>query len=235
MRIDVLTLFPGMFRGPFEESIIKRAVERGLLRIETYNIRDFAGGRHRVVDDYPYGGGAGMVMKPEPIFEAAESVGWQGARTILMAPSGRRFDQRVAEELAREEHIVLICGHYEGIDGRVREQLVQDELSIGDYILTGGEIPAMVVCDAVVRLIPGVLGAEESPVNESFSSGLLEHPHYTRPPEYRGWRVPDVLLSGNHARIEAWRRKQSLLRTLRVRPDLLTPEHWRELRRLGLA
>jgi tRNA (guanine37-N1)-methyltransferase len=235
MRIDILTLFPGMFRGPFDESIVKRAVDRGLLSISTHNIRDFARGRHRMVDDYPYGGGAGMVMKPEPIFEAVESLGREGARVVLMSPQGRRFSQRLAEHLARESHLILICGHYEGVDERVRANLVDDELSIGDYVLTGGEIPAMVVCDAVVRLIPGALGDEESPVDESFSSGLLEHPHYTRPSEYRGLEVPETLLSGNHAKIEAWRTEQSLLRTLRSRPDLLTPAHWRELCRLGLG
>lgn len=234
MRIDILTLFPGMFRGPFEESILKRGMERGLLGIEVHNIRDFATGRHQVVDDYPFGGGAGMVMKPDPLFAAVESVRREDSRVILMSPQGRPFRQRTAEELSKLEHLVLICGHYEGIDERVREKLVDDELSLGDFVLTGGELPAMVVCDCVARLIPGVLGAEESPVEESFSSGLLEYPHYTRPAEFRGMAVPEVLLSGNHARVDRWRRELSLLRTLRRRPDLLNPEHWAEMRRLGL-
>ena len=234
MRIDILTLFPAMFRGPFDESIVKRAVDRGLLEIQVHNLRDFASGRHQVVDDYPYGGGAGMVMKPDPIFAAVESVRREGSRVILMSPQGRQFRQALAEELAKQEHLVLLCGHYEGVDERVRQHLVDDELSIGDYVLTGGELPAMVVCDAVVRLIPGALGGEESAGEESFAAGILEYPHYTRPPAFRGWTVPEVLLSGNHALIERWRRGQSLLRTLRRRPDLLKPAHWDELRRLGL-
>ena len=233
MRIDILTLFPGMFRGPFEESIIKRAVERGLLEIGVHNIRDFAPGRHRVTDDYPYGGGAGMVMKPEPVFAAVEAVRRPSSRVILMTPQGRIFTQSVALGLSRLGHLVLLCGHYEGVDERVREHLVDDELSIGDYVLTGGELPAMVVVDAVARLVPGVLGAGESAVEESFAAGVLEYPHYTRPPEFRGWKVPQVLLSGNHARISRWRREQSLLRTLRRRPELLTPDDWNELRKLG--
>lgn len=233
MRIDILTLFPGMFRGPFEESIIKRAVERGLLEIGIHNIRDFAPGRHRVADDYPYGGGAGMVMKPEPVFAAVEAVRRPDSRVILMTPQGRLFTQSTAQDLSRLDHLVLLCGHYEGVDERVRDHLVDDELSIGDYVLTGGELPAMVVVDAVARLVPGVLGAGESAVEESFAAGLLEYPHYTRPPDFRGWRVPQVLLSGNHARISRWRREQSLLRTLRRRPELLTPEDWEELRKLG--
>lgn len=233
MRIDILTLFPGMFRGPFEESIIKRAVERGLLEIGIHNIRDFAPGRHRVADDYPYGGGAGMVMKPEPVFAAVEAVRRPDSRVILMTPQGRLFTQSIAQDLSRLDHLVLLCGHYEGVDERVRDHLVDDELSIGDYVLTGGELPAMVVVDAVARLVPGVLGAGESAVEESFAAGLLEYPHYTRPPDFRGWRVPQVLLSGNHARISRWRREQSLLRTLRRRPELLTPEDWEELRKLG--
>ena len=236
MRIDILTLFPGMFRGPFEESIIKRAVERGLLEIQTHNIRDFATGRHLTVDDYPYGGGAGMVMKPDPVFAAVESVRRERSRVVLLSPQGRVFSQTVARELSREEHLVLLCGHYEGVDERIREHLVDGDLSIGDYVLTGGEIAAMVVCDAVARLIPGVLGAgERATAEESFAAGLLEYPHYTRPPKFRRWSVPEVLLSGNHARIARWRREQSLLRTLRRRPELLKPEHWQEMHKLGLV
>jgi tRNA (guanine37-N1)-methyltransferase len=234
MRIDVLTLFPGMFRGPFDESIVKRAVDRGLLEIEVHNVRDFAEGRHKMADDYPYGGGAGMVMKPEPIFAAVEAVRRAGSRVVLMSAQGRKLSHSITERLSREDHLVLLCGHYEGVDERVIEHLVDEELSIGDYVLTGGELAAMVVCDAVARLIPGVLGADESAQEESFAEGLLEYPHFTRPPDFRGWDVPEVLLSGNHARIAGWRRTQSLLRTLRRRPELLKPEHWEELRKLGL-
>ena len=230
MRFDILTLFPGMFEGPFDESMLRRAVERGLITIAVHNIRDFAAGRHRITDDAPYGGGAGMVMKPEPIFAAAEHAlsearaagqGGDDSAIILLTPQGRLFDQRTAEELAQRRHLVLICGHYEGVDERVREHLATDELSIGDYVLTGGELPAMVLVDVVARLVPGVLGAAESLAEESISGGLLEYPQYTRPPEFRGWTVPEVLLSGNHAAIARWRRDQALLRTLRRRPDLL--------------
>jgi len=234
MRIDVITLFPGMFGGPFQESIIRRAVERGFLEIQVHNLRDFATGKHQVADDYPFGGGPGMVMKPEPVFAAVEALRREGSRVILMSPQGRRYCQSIAEELSLLEHLVLVCGHYEGVDERVREHLVDDELSIGDYVLTGGELPAMVVCDSVARLIPGVLGAGESTLEESFASGLLEYPHYTRPAEFRGWRVPDELLSGNHALIARWRREQSLLRTLWRRPEMLKPCHWEELRKMGL-
>ena len=249
MRFDILTLFPGMFQGPFDESMLRRAVERGLITIAVHNIRDFAAGRHRITDDAPYGGGAGMVMKPEPIFAAAEHAlaeaqatgqGGEDSAIILLTPQGRLFNQRIAEELARRRHLVLICGHYEGVDERVREHLATDELSIGDYVLTGGELPAMVVVDVVARLVPGVLGAAESLAEESISGGLLEYPHYTRPPEYRGWTVPEVLLSGNHAAIARWRRDQALLRTLRRRPDLLaqvslTPADQRFLERVREA
>ena len=234
MRIDILTMFPGMFRGPFDESIVARAVEKGLLKIEVHNIRDFAEGRHRMVDDYPYGGGAGMVMKPEPIFAAVEYVRQEGSRVVLMSAQGRRLSHPIVENLSRADHLVLLCGHYEGVDERVIEHLVDDELSIGDYVLTGGELAAMVVCDAVARLIPGVLGAEESAHEESFADGLLEYPHYTRPPDFRGWDVPGVLLSGDHSRVAEWRRMQSLLRTLERRPELLSSENWQELRKLGL-
>ncbi len=219
MHFDIFTLFPDMFQGPFSESILKRAQERGLLSIALHNIRDATTDKHHVVDDYPYGGGAGMVMKPEPIFTAIEAV-YQGGPIILLSPQGRLFNQQIAHELAQEPRVTLICGHYEGIDERVREHLVTDELSIGDYVLTGGELAAMIVVDATSRLIPAVLGGDESTLEESHSGNLLEYPHYTRPPEFRGWNVPDVLLSGNHAEIAKWRRKESLRRTKQRRPDL---------------
>ncbi len=219
MHFDIFTLFPDMFQGPFSESILKRAQERGLLSIALHNIRDATTDKHHVVDDYPYGGGAGMVMKPEPIFKAVESI-YQGEPIILLSPKGRLFNQQIARTLAQEARVTLICGHYEGVDERVREHLVTDEISIGDYVLTGGELAAMVVVDATSRLIPGVLGGAESILEESHSGGMLEYPHYTRPPEFRGWRVPDVLLSGNHAEIARWRRKESLKRTRERRPDL---------------
>jgi tRNA (guanine37-N1)-methyltransferase len=219
MHFDIFTLFPDMFQGPFSESILKRAQERGLLSIALHNIRDATTDKHHVVDDYPYGGGAGMVMKPEPIFTAVEAV-YQDGPVILLSPQGRLFNQQIARELAQEPRVTLICGHYEGIDERVREHLVTDELSIGDYVLTGGELAAMIVVDATSRLIPGVLGGDESTLEESHSGNLLEYPHYTRPPEFRGWNVPDVLLSGNHAEIAKWRRKESLRRTKQRRPDL---------------
>lgn len=222
MRMDILTLFPGMFRGPFEESIVKRAMEKSLVEIHLHNIRDFSTDKHRTVDDYPFGSGPGMVMKPEPLFTAVESLELPpGAPVVLLSPQGRLFRQEVAEELAAQERLVLICGHYEGVDERVREHLITDELSIGDYVLTGGEIPAMVVVDSVVRLLPGAVGSKESIRTDSLSSGLLQYPLYTRPADFRGWRVPDVLLSGNHQEIARWRRRQSLLRTLERRPDLL--------------
>ena len=243
MRFDILTLFPGMFRGVFDESIIRRAREAGLVSIHIHNIRDYATGRHKVTDDYPYGGGGGMIMKPEPIFRAVESIlGLEEGEkpevpVILLTPQGRLFTQEVAKELARHHRIVLICGHYEGVDERVRLYLANDEISIGDYVLTGGEIPAMVIVDAVTRLIPGVLGDPTAVFEESFSDGLLEYPQYTRPAEFRGYRVPEVLLSGNHAAIARWRREQSLLRTWQRRPDLLkkarlTEEDREFLRRL---
>ncbi len=228
MRIDILTLFPEMFRGPFEESIVKRAQERGLVEIHLHNIRDYARDKHRVVDDYPYGGGAGMVLKPEPLFAAVEGLlahppqgNQEGVPIIMLTPQGRRFTQAVAQELAGWPRLLLVCGHYEGVDERVREHLATDELSIGDYVLTGGELPAMVVVDAVVRLLPGALGAAEGLVEESFAEGLLEYPQYTRPPVFRDWAVPEVLLSGHHAEIARWRRRQSLRRTAERRPDVL--------------
>ncbi|RJQ27153.1 MAG: tRNA (guanosine(37)-N1)-methyltransferase TrmD [Peptococcaceae bacterium] len=224
MVIDILTLFPDMFAGPFQASIIKNAVRNGFLTINLIDIRDFSGNRHRTVDDAPYGGGAGMVMEPGPIFRAVDYVrerrGHALGRVILLCPQGRPFKQMWASDLAREEHLVLICGHYEGIDERVREQLITDEISIGDYVLTGGELPAMVVVDAVARLVPGVLGDAVSPAEDSFSAGLLEYPHYTRPKNFCNHFVPDVLLSGHHEEIRRWRRRQALLRTLGRRPDL---------------
>jgi tRNA (guanine37-N1)-methyltransferase len=219
MHFDIFTLFPAMFQGPLSESILKRAQVQGLLSIALHNIRDATSDRHHVVDDYPYGGGAGMVMKPEPVFAAVEAA-YQGGPIILLSPQGRLFSQRIAGELAQQPRITLICGHYEGIDERVRQHLATDEISIGDYVLTGGELAAMVIVDAVSRLLPGVLGGEASTREESHSSGLLEYPHYTRPPEFRGWRVPDILLSGNHAEIARWRRKEALRRTRERRPDL---------------
>jgi tRNA (guanine37-N1)-methyltransferase len=220
MHIDVFTLFPGMFRGPFEESILKRAQDEGLLSLALHNIRDATTDKHHIVDDYPYGGGAGMVMKPEPVFASVEAV-YQGGPIILLTPQGRLFTQAEAQRLAREPRLSLICGHYEGVDERIRAHLATDELSIGDYVLTGGELAAMVVIDAVSRLVPGVLGAPASAVEESHSSGLLEYPHYTRPPDFRGWQVPPILLSGNHGAVDRWRRKEALRRTRARRPDLL--------------
>jgi tRNA (guanine37-N1)-methyltransferase len=219
VRFDIFTLFPEMFRGPLDESILARARERGLIEVALHNPRDVTTDRHHVVDDYPYGGGAGMVMKPEPLFEAVERV-HQGGPIILLSPQGRRFTQAVARELAAMTRLTLLCGHYEGFDERIREYLATDEISIGDFVLTGGELAAMVIVDAVARLLPGVL-APGSTEEESHTAGLLEYPHYTRPPEFRGWRVPAILLSGNHAAIARWRRKEALRRTFARRPDLL--------------
>lgn len=225
MKFDILTLFPEMFWGPFAHSIIKRAIDNRLLNINTINIRDFTNDKHRIVDDYPYGGGAGMVMKPEPIFRAVDYLterdGRQPQNIILLCPQGRKFNQEIANELAQKSHLVLICGHYEGIDERVRQGLITDQISIGDFILTGGELAAMVIVDAVARLVPGVLGEEQSAHDETFSHGLLEYPQYTRPREFRGLKVPDILLSGDHGKIERWRRQQALKRTIAWRPDLL--------------
>src|SRR5438552_2745952 len=209
MKVDVLTLFPAMFAGPLDESIIKRAREAGRLDLAIYNLRDYAHDRHRTVDDRPFGGGPGMLLKPEPIFEAVEKLAGPNTRIILLSPAGRTFNQAIARELAEAEALLLISGHYEGFDERVRERLADDELSIGDYVLTNGALPAMVIIDAVTRLLPGVLGDEESACEESFSHGLLEYPQYTRPAEFRGMKVPEVLLSGNHAQIDRWRREQA--------------------------
>ena len=242
MRIDVLTLFPQMFDGLFATGIFQRATSQGLVSVNVYNIRDYTRDKHHVVDDYPYGGGAGMVLKPEPIFEAVaaikeETQPEESVLIILLTPQGQLFSQAVACRLSQHRHLILICGHYEGIDERVRQHLVTDEISIGDYVLTGGELAAMVVIDAVTRLIPGVLGSEDSPKDDSHSGGLLEYPHYTRPAIYQGWSVPEVLLSGNHAEIARWRRQQAIIRTLERRPELLdksvlSPEDSRFLSRL---
>ncbi len=226
LHFDVLTLFPGILAGPLRESILKRAQEKGLLSVRTWNIRDYTEDRHHTADDSPYGGEAGMVLKPEPVFRAVEAVkaASPGSRflTVLLSPQGRLFDHRSAERLAREERrVILLCGHYEAIDERVREALVDEELSIGDYVLTGGELAALVVIDAASRLVPGVLGDEESAYRDSFGDGLLDHPHYTRPAEFLGRAVPAVLLSGNHDAIMRWRRRESLRATLVKRPGLL--------------
>jgi tRNA (guanine37-N1)-methyltransferase len=218
MHFDIFTLFPAMFQGPFSESILKRAQERGLLSIALHNIRDATTDKHHIVDDYPYGGGAGMVMKPEPIFAAIEAV-YQGGPIVYLTPQGRLFNQQIAQQFAQESRMTLLCGHYEGIDERVCQHLVTDEISIGDYVLTGGELAAMIVVDAVSRLLPGVL-AEDSPQEESHSSHMLEYPQYTRPPDFRDWSVPNILLSGHHENIARWRRKESLRRTRQRRPDL---------------
>ncbi len=228
MRIDVLTLFPEVLQPFCGASILKRAIERGLVTVKLVNFREYARDRHHTVDDSPYGGGAGMVLKPEPLFEAVDAIkqGLSPAAAahlpvIMLTPQGRTFNQAVARELSALDHLVLICGHYEGFDERIREHLATDEISIGDYVLTGGEVAAMVVMDAVTRLVPGVLGSEESPLDESHTGSLLEYPQYTRPPEYRGSTVPDILLSGNHAQIARWRREQAVKRTMARRPDMM--------------
>ncbi|HEY4690337.1 MAG TPA: tRNA (guanosine(37)-N1)-methyltransferase TrmD [Anaerolineae bacterium] len=267
MRFDIFTLFPSIFESPLQESILKRAVEAGSIEVRLHNIRDYAADKHHVTDDYPYGGGGGMVMKPEPIFAAVESVlgmrnadfGMRNADfgmrnednpqsairnrqspipIILLTPQGRLFNQTIARDLAAHDRLALICGRYEGVDERVREHLATDEISIGDYVLTGGELAALVIVDAVARLRPGVLGDAGATLDDSHAQGLLEYPHYTRPPDFRGWKVPEVLLSGNHAEIDRWRRRQSLLRTWRRRLDLLaraplTPEERAFLESVG--
>ncbi|MEY2482167.1 MAG: tRNA (guanine37-N1)-methyltransferase [Verrucomicrobiota bacterium] len=237
MRIDILTLFPEVCRAPLNESMMKRAQESGAVELRIHNLRDWTTDKHHVVDDAPFGGGQGMVMKPEPIFNAVEelrgekktsnvqpptsNIELKKPKVILMSPAGRRFNQQMAKEFSSESHLVIICGHYEGIDHRVIEHLVDDEISIGDYVLTNGAIAAVVFVDAIVRLLPGVLGHEQSAADDSFSGGLLEGPQYTRPAEFRGWKVPEVLLSGNHAGIAEWRKKEALRRTRESRPDLL--------------
>jgi tRNA (guanine37-N1)-methyltransferase len=230
MRIDILTLFPEVCRAPLNASMMKRAQESGALDLRIHNLRDWTSDKHHVVDDAPFGGGQGMVMKPEPIFKAVEDLqsqigpsrpGTRKSKIILMSPTGRRFDQRMATEFSGESHLIVICGHYEGVDHRVIEHLVDAEISIGDYVLTNGAIAAVVFVDAIIRLLPGVLGHEESAADDSFSGGLLEGPQYTRPSEFRGWKVPDVLLSGNHGEIAKWRKEQAKQRTQENRPDLL--------------
>ncbi|MCS0652285.1 MAG: tRNA (guanosine(37)-N1)-methyltransferase TrmD [Bacillota bacterium] len=224
MNIDVLTLFPEMFEGVFGHSILKKAAENEAVTYNVVNFREYADNKHKTVDDYPYGGGAGMVLKPQPIFDAVEDLRCKSGaspRVILLCPQGERYTQRKAEELAEADHLIFVCGHYEGYDERIREHVVTDEISIGDFVLTGGELGAMVVIDSVVRLLPGVLGNQESHMKDSFSTGFLEHPHYTRPADFRGIKVPDVLMSGNHRLVEEWRAKESLRRTYLRRPDLL--------------
>ena len=231
MLFDVFTILPEVFPAYLETSILKKARERGLINIHTHDIRDYTTDKHNTTDDTPYGGGGGMVMKPEPIFKAIEAILGQNDQTppeldpkipiILLTPQGRVFNQNIAEELSQYEHIALLCGRYEGIDERIREHLITDQISIGDYVLTGGELPAMILIDAVARLIPGVLGDPTGAEDDSHSMGLLEYPHYTKPSEFRGWKVPDVLLSGDHAKIDKWRREQALLRTFKQRPDML--------------
>ena len=229
MQFEVFTLLPEVFPAYLESSILQRARQRGLIDVRVHNIRDYTHDRHHTTDDTPYGGGGGMVMKPEPVFEAVESVlGISSSPAqptpvpvILLTPQGRVFTQRVAEELSRHERIALLCGRYEGVDERIREHLVTDEISIGDYVLTGGELPALMMIDAISRLLPGVLGDPTGAEDDSHSMGLLEYPHYTRPPEFRGWKVPDILLSGDHAKIEKWRREQALQRTFHKRPDMI--------------
>ena len=225
MKIDVLTIFPEMFSGVFGHSILKKAAEKSAVQYNVVNFRDFADNKHQTVDDYPYGGGAGMVLKPQPLFDAVASLKEQAesdkTRVILLCPQGKTYNQKIAEELSEEQHLIFVCGHYEGYDERIREHVVTDEISIGDYVLTGGELGAMVVIDSVVRLLPEVLGNQESHMKDSFSTGLLEHPHYTRPADFRGMKVPEVLLQGNHKLIDEWRNKEALRRTLLRRPDLL--------------
>jgi tRNA (guanine37-N1)-methyltransferase len=221
MKIDIVTLFPEICRAPLGESIMKRAQKNGIIDLLIHNLRDWTTDKHHVADDAPFGGGQGMVMKPEPIFAAVEELRNQTSKVLLTSPAGRRLDQQMAAQLSGESHLIIICGHYEGVDHRVIEHLVDLEISIGDYVLTNGAIAAVVLVDAVVRLMPGVLGHEQSAVDDSFSRGLLEAPQYTRPAEFHGWKVPDVLLSGNHAEIERWRREQAVKRTRENRPDLL--------------
>jgi tRNA (guanine37-N1)-methyltransferase len=224
MKIDILTLFPEICRAPLNESMMKRAQDNKIVDLRVHNLRDWTTDKHHIVDDAPFGGGQGMVMKPEPIFAAAEQLRSEKSKIVLMSPAGKRLDQRLASELSRESHLIITCGHYEGVDHRVIEHLVDLEVSIGDYVLTNGAIAAAVLVDAVVRLLPGVLGDEQSAADDSFSIGSLESPQYTRPAEFRGWKVPDVLLSGNHAEIAKWRKEQALKRTKQNRPDLLNDD-----------
>jgi tRNA (guanine37-N1)-methyltransferase len=222
MRIDVLTLFPGMFAGPLSESMLRVAQDKSLVEIRIVDLRTYTEGRHRVADDYPFGGGGGMVLKPEPLFRAVEALREPATRVVLLCPQGATLTQATAARLAREPHLILLCGHYEGVDERVRRHLVEEEISIGDFVLTGGELPALVLVDAVVRLLPGALGDDTATASDSFAGGRLDYPQYTRPAEFRGMAVPEVLLSGDHARIAAWRRREALKRTAERRPDLLS-------------
>jgi len=225
MRIDIVTLFPEVCRAPLSESIMKRAQENGIIELHVHNLRDWTTDKHHVVDDAPFGGGQGMVMKPEPIFAAVEDLKSQipncKPQILLMSPAGRRLDQQMAQQLSHESHLIIICGHYEGVDHRVIEHLIDLEISIGDYVLTNGAIAAVVLVDSIVRLLPGTLGHEQSAVDDSFSNDLLEAPQYTRPADFRGWKIPEVLLSGNHAEIAKWRKEQAIKRTRQNRPDLL--------------
>ncbi|MFW5787075.1 MAG: tRNA (guanosine(37)-N1)-methyltransferase TrmD [Halanaerobiales bacterium] len=223
MNFEILTLFPDMFKGPFQESILARARDKNIIKINIEDIRDYTIDKHNSADDYPYGGGSGMILKPEPIYRGWQKVNENNAKykTILMTPQGKKLNQKMVKKLSREDGLILICGHYEGIDERIRETIVDEEISIGDYVLTGGELPAMILIDAVARMLPGVLGAEDAHEKDSFFAGLLEHPHYTRPRTFRGKEVPEVLLSGHHARIRKWRLKMALKRTLLRRPELL--------------
>jgi len=220
MLIDVITLFPAVFEGPLTESMIKRARARKIVTIKIHNLRDYAEGKHQITDDRPFGGGPGMLMKPEPLFRAVEAIADKSSRVILLSPKGRKLTQKKLVQLSKQKHLVFVTGHYEGVDARVEEHLIDEEISIGDYVLTNGALPAMVVIDGVVRLLPGALGHEESASRESFSHGELEYPQYTRPAEFRGMKVPEILLSGHHAEIEKWRKEQGKLKTKKARPDL---------------
>ena len=228
MKIDVLTIYPGMFPGPLDESIVKRAQESGKLQLRFIDLRDYTHDRHRTVDDRPFGGGPGMLMKPEPLFEAIENLRGSNTRVILTSPAGRQFKQEIAKQMSNEEHLILVCGSFEGFDERVREHLANDEISIGDYVLTNGALPAMVIIDAITRLLPGVLGDDESSQDESFSEGLLEYPQYTRPAEFKGMKVPEVLQSGDHAAIKKWQSEKARIRTEQRRPDLLKNKNLNE-------
>ncbi|KPJ70162.1 tRNA (guanine-N1)-methyltransferase [Microgenomates bacterium DG_75] len=221
MKIDILTLFPKMFQGPFNESIIKRAQEKGLVEIKIHNLRKWTKDKHKTADDRPFGGGTGMILMIEPIYDALKELKKKETRVILLTPQGKIFNQKMAQNLSKEKHLIFICGHYEGIDERVREHLVDEEISIGDYVLTGGELPSMIVLDTLIRLIPGVLKKKEAIKDESFSSKSLEYPQYTRPANFKGWQVPEALLSGDHKKIAEWRKKKSIERTKKRRPDLL--------------
>jgi tRNA (guanine37-N1)-methyltransferase len=234
VRIDILTIFPNMFNGPWSESILRRALDRGLVEINVHDLRQWTHDRHHAVDDTPYGGGPGMIFKPDPIFEAVDQIAAPGSEIVLLTPNGQLLQQSVVRELAALDQLVLICGHYEGVDDRVADHLATRLISIGDYVLSGGEIPAMVLTDAIARLLPGVLGCADSSREEAHSEGLLEYPQYTRPPEYRGYAVPDVVKSGDHQELARWNRREALRRTRDRRPDLLRPEHWEEMRNLGL-